>query len=224
MKEEFRYYFVPKIGIDDNSNLFKPFRIVKLHVNFPLQPNGIVGYDSLKELRKNDVKWKEYHENDPKSAVKICQEEFIITAENFVLTPTDKEFQNVSFKLLKHTVMGELSNEITGIHLYSKLNKSIKTIQKIRKEDKRGVWIATIEYYSKERDKTYIKENSSMFPLTWDPTTYMFEIYYAYKNRKQCENEEFKFHSITMSGIPVDFIIKNGRLRTVYPIYEEEKN
>jgi hypothetical protein len=67
----------------------------------------------------------------------------------------------------------------------------------------------------------YTKNNSSMFPLSWDPTTYMFEIQYAYNNRKQCEIYPFKFHSVTMSGIPVEFIIKDGKLRTAYPIYEE---
>jgi hypothetical protein len=224
MNEEFKYYFIPNIFIDDQSNLFKPFRIVKLNVNFPVQPNGITGYNSLKELRRNDNNWKSYHEKDPKSAVKICQEEFLITAKDFILTPSDAEFNKVSFKLLKHNLMGELSNEILGIHLYSKLNKNIKSIEKLQIEDKRGVWVARIEYYSEERDKIFIKDNSSMFPISWDPTTYMFEIFHAYKTRRQNEFDEYRYDSTTLSGIPVSFIIKEGILKTVYPIYDSENN
>jgi hypothetical protein len=220
MNGQIKYYFVPKLDVDDNSNLFKPYRVLKLHVNFPIQPNKLTGYDSLKDLRKKDANWKAYYAEDSKSAVKVCQEKFIVSAKNFIITPSDKEFKYVSFKLLKHTIMGELSNDINGIHLYSELNKSIVDIQKVEEEDKRGVWVARIKYYSKERDKTYIKEKSTMFPLSWDPTTYMFEIYEAYKNRKPVESDETKFHSKTLSGIPVEFIIKDNRLRTVYPLYK----
>lgn len=186
MDEEFKYYCLPGIMVDDNSNLNKPLRIVKLDVNSLFKPNRI-GYNSLMELKKNDSSWRDYYVNDPKSAAKICEEKFIITIAGFVLTPMEEEFQKVSFKLLKHTISGELSNEILGIHLYSILNKSIKKVEKLKAEDKHGVWIARIEYYSKERDRVYTKNNSSMFPIVWDPTTYMFEIQYAYNNRRQCE-------------------------------------
>lgn len=220
MDSDFMYYFIPKIAVDDNSNLFKPFRIVKLHKEFPLRFKGIQGFTSVKELRRKDINWKKYHEVDPKSAEKITKYQFIVTAENFVITPTDQEFEKVSFKLLKHTVLGELSNEIKGIHLYSKLNKNIIEVEKIKAEDKRGVWIAKIKYYSANRDKIYVKEYSTMFPIYWNPTIYMFEVYYAYRNRVRHPDEEGVFLSTTKSGIPVEFVIKEGILRTVYPIYE----
>lgn len=220
MDEEFKYYCLPGIGVDDNSNLCKPLRIVKLPINSLFKFNRD-GYNSLTDLRKNDSSWKDYYANDSKSAEKICEEKFVITIADFVLTPLDEEFRKVSFKLLKHTISGELSNDITGIHLYSILNKSIKKIEKLKTEDKHGVWVARIEYYSKRRDRIYTKPNSTMFPLSWDPTTYMFEIQHAYLNRQQCQTFPFKYHSLTKSGIPVEFIIKDGKLRTAYPIYEE---
>lgn len=216
----FKYYFIPRIATDDERNFFKPFRIVKLKDSFPIRPNNVNGYNSLNELRKNDKEWKAYYIKDSKSAEKICNNEFIISVQDFVLTPDDKDFNKVSFKLLKHTVFGELSNEITGIHLYSKLNKKITKIEKIKVEDKRGVWVANIEYYSKERNKFYLKTESTMFPLSWDPTTYMFEIYHAYINKENHITDKEKYHSTTMSGIPVEFIINEGIIRTVYPLYE----
>ena len=218
------YYFVPKIAIDDNSNLFKPFRIIELREDFPFKPKGIPGYSTIKELRKNDKNWKKYHKQDSKSAVKICDNKFIITAHDFVLTPRDEEFNEVSYKLLKHTVIGELSNDIMGIHLISKLNPNIRSVIQTSKEDCLGIWKADIEYFSKERGKVYLKKDSSMFPKNWDPSTFMFKIYGAYKSRKQCELDEDIFYSMTDCGIPVEFIIKNNVLKTVYPIYQETKH
>lgn len=132
------YYCLPDIATDEKNNLKKPYRILKIPNNFPFKPN-INGYSSLKDLRSNDLNWKKYNLQDSKSANKICENRHVLNVKNFVLTNSDNEFDKVSFKILKHTVMGELSNNINGIHLLSNLNRNIKKVIQIKKEDMNGV-------------------------------------------------------------------------------------
>ncbi|MEO6901448.1 MAG: EndoU domain-containing protein [Bacteroidia bacterium] len=178
-------------------------------------------YKSLKELRQNDPTWKQFLTKDPRSANKICEDQFLICGDDIILTPLDEEFNKVAHKLLQHTLMGELTDDINGIHMISKFNPSIKNAFEVRNEDKNGVWIATIEYYSGKRNKTFTKQESTMFPKKWCASTYMFEICFAYHNKKR-KSPESEYHiSHTSSGVPVEFVIKNGNLKTVYPIYQE---
>lgn len=48
----------------------------------------------------------------------------------------------------------------------------------------------------------------------------MIKIYEAYNNKKQCNTEPNKYHSITSCGVPIDFIIKDNKIKTVYPLYQ----
>ncbi|MEQ8472327.1 MAG: EndoU domain-containing protein [Marinoscillum sp.] len=218
-----KYYCVTGLGDDSKTHrLPKPFRIYFVEDSHPFVPSQLTGYSTIEELRKKDPIWRKYHEKDPQSATKICKPEFILSSKYFVLTPYDEEFSKVSYKLLKHTIMGELQKEITGVHMISKLNPHILSFSEKCRPDTNGVWVADIEYFSKERNQPYLKENSSMFPKSWDPTIFMFKMFFAYKVKKQCKSDPTIFHSITDCGVPVDFVIRNGKLKSAYPIYRGE--
>lgn len=217
-------YCLKGLGSDSKyDNIDKPFRIVE--ANYSLRGilgNTCRGHSSLEKLRRECKTWKNYHHNDSKSGEIICRSNFIIKLTNEVIIfPMDEDFNKVSHKLLKHTLKGELGKKIQGIHLLSSINKNIKNYTIVKGPAQNGVWIADIEYYSPERDKTYFKENSTMFPIDWSPTQFMFEIYHAYQNKKQCIHDESIFHSFTSTGIRTDFVIKENEIRTVYPIFEE---
>ncbi len=217
-------YCLEGIGSDNKYiNLDKPFRIVEAPYSLKgILGNECSGHSSLSKLRKNCSIWKKYNETDSKSAQTICKKEFIIKLTNrMILTPMDEDFDKVSYKLLNHTIKGELDKKIKGIHLLSSINKNIKKCVVKKGPNTKGVWIADIEYYSKERDRTYLKNDSTMFPKEWSPSQFMLEIYHAYKNKQQCLSEPTIFHSQTATGIRVDFVIKNNEIKTVYPIFEE---
>lgn len=215
---------MPDIGIDDGSNFNRPWRILEIPNDSPTIPLGTVGYETLNELKENDINWHNYRTNDSKSAYKICEDRFIIKTTNKVIfLPNDYEFREDSFKILKHTVFGELDNKrIKGIHLFSNLKRGLQAIEYLKDPDKNGVWKAKITYYVIGRKKSYTKV-SSMFPIDWGETKFMFEIFHAYKTKRQCSSNTEKFHSYTYSGIPVDFVIKNGRVKTVYPLHQDDK-
>ena len=132
----------------------------------------------------------------------------------------DEEFNEVSYKLIKHTIFGELKKDIQGIHLLSDLNRNIKSVTRISDYDKNGVWIANIEYYSKERKRSYFKTKSTMFPVSWNSTLFIFKVYLAFKVKFQSEHDLTIFHSKTDCGIRVDFKIVDNEMKSVYPIYE----
>ncbi len=213
-------------GLEDDNKQFsinKPIRV--LESDNPLSyidGQECKGHKNIEELRKNCPIWKSYYKEDPLSAQKICEKKFILKKPaQIIITPMDEEFNNVSYKLVKHTIFGELNKDIQGIHLFSTMNKSIKNIAIKKNQDKNGVWVADIEFYSEGRKKTYVKKNSSMFPIHWTPNIFMLKIYFAYKTKKQCNDDSTIYHSTTDCGIRVDFVIKSNKLRTVYPIYEE---
>jgi|SRR5690554_3386595 len=219
------FFCVKGIGSDDkHRRINKPYRILESDTEQLFRPNDCKGHKTVKELRSECKIWKEYHQTDPKSAQKICEEKFILPkAKHTIVVPMSEEFNKVSYKLIKHTIMGELKKDIQGIHFLSDLNPAIKKYTEKGHEDRNGVWLADITYHCQRRDKTYKKQNSTMFPKSWDPTRFIFEVFHAYNNRSRCETNKQIYHSVTLSGIPVDFIIKNNELRTVYPIYQDEK-
>jgi len=186
------------------------------------------GHKNIKELRGNCPIWKEYHKQDPDSAHKICEDKFILNkAVHTVFVPMDEEFNKVSYKLIKHTIFGELNKDIQGLHLFSTLNKSIKGISIIKTQDRNGVWLADIDFYSDVRNKPYKKKILQCFHFIGHRVFLCLKCMTLINEKKQCNEDETKYHSITDCGIKVDFIIKNNELRTVYPIYEEyeeEKN
>ena len=214
----FNFYLVKNAFADGDMWLPKEYRILCLPKSFPFQFRNLPAYNSIRELRKNDPSWKEYNNRDPKSAQKICEERFIFKAKDFVLTPSGSAFDGCSYKVLKHGIMGELSKDINGIHLISALNKDITSISQLSAEDKNGVWNGIVGYYSEKRNKTYTKF-SSFFPKSWTESQYMFEVNFAYQNLSEVDGEQYMFSSVTKSGVPVIFIIRDQKVRTVYPIY-----
>lgn len=217
-------FCVKGIGCDDkHNNLNKPFRILETdsHSVISLLHPKCHGHKTIEDLRKECAIWRRYFGKDPDSARKICEQRFILQVKDFVLMPICNGYDELSCKILKHTVFGELKKDIQGIHFNSKLNPAIKNINTKQGKDKKGVWVADIEYYSKTRRKLYIKKDSTMFPESWTPTILMSKIYIAYLRKLQCKSNPDVFHSITDCGIKVDFIIKKGEIKTVYPIYEE---
>lgn len=216
------FYCVQGLGNDDKHyKLNKPYRILESDSEHIFRPNGCQGHSTIKELRSSCSIWKEYNKMDSISAQKICENRFILPKGRYeIFVPMDKEFNKVSYKIIKHTIMGELGKDIQGIHFLSILNPSIKKVSPLGNEDQNGVWKANITYYCEVRKKYYLKENSSMFPKFWNPNRLVMEIYGAFKNRKRCSENRDVYHAQTFSDIPVDFVFKDDDLRTVYPIYQ----
>ena len=136
---------------------------------------------------------------------------------DFILTPCDKIFNEYSFHFLQHAIHGKYEKEFSGLHLLTTFNKEITNIKQTGPEDKNGVWEAEITVKNSIRNKEY-KKVSTLFPKSWTPTHFMFEIYDAFNKIKIVETIN-AYRSTTTSGIPVIFSIMKGKARSVYPEY-----
>lgn len=221
MTNTIKYYLIPRLTcIDPTKNLKSKIRIAAFHVDFPFKPEGLIGHESLRHLRKHESHWQELKKTDSRTADKLSLDKFIMDCNDCVFTPRDKEFNKYALDLLQHTIHGKLDKEFKGVHLISKFNTNISKINQLGPVDKNGVWKAEFEIYSKKRDKFYPKK-STFFPRNWTPSHFMFESFVAIKRLKIIDTIE-KYNSTTSSGIPVTIIIKNGRAKSIYPIYQTE--
>lgn len=215
-----KYYLIPNLAsANPAKRLSSKIRIAQIPDNFPFIPQNFIGHLSIRHLKRNEERWKELKKISSKKADKICEEQFILDFHDFVLTPYDKTFNEYAFDLLQHSIYGKYDNEFKGVHLFCEFNKDIIDHEQTKKEDKNQVWEAKIKVYNKLRNKTYEKV-STFFPRSWTPTQFMFESFEAI-NRIVTSPEIIEYKSVTTSGIPVVIIIKNGRAKTIYPVYQE---
>lgn len=217
-----KYYVVEGLAnANPSKNLKSTIRIAAIPDNFPFFPKNQIGHESLRHLRRYNQKWKNLKRIASKIADKICDDNFILDCNDFILTPYDNEFNKYSFDLLKHTIHGKYDKEFSGLHLISSFNKDVESVEQTKPEDSNGVWEARIVLNNKRRNKIYIK-TSTFFPKDWTPSHFMFESFSAIKSIN-IDSNVTEYSSITQSGIPVVIIIKNNRVKTIYPLYQGVK-
>jgi len=219
-KRECKYYLIPKLGcLDPDKNLPYEYRIAEIPVDFPFVPSNIKGHNSLRHLRKYDEIWKAFDSVNHKAAIKICDKKFILDANDFILFPSDENFNKYSYTVLMHSIFGEFDKELSGVHLLSHLNKDLTIEKVLRDEDCNGIWEAEIKVYNQRRNKYYSK-TSTFFPKNWTPSHFMSECFYAFK---KIYNPKIGgcIESLTKSNIPVRLVFKNDELNSIYPIYEK---
>ena len=71
-----------------------------------------------------------------------------------------------------------------------------------------------------DKNGNWVRKDSitTFFPNHWDKTTSSKEILYAVENKKQKKDSENIYISETFSGILVEIIIVNNKMKTIYPI------
>jgi len=220
MTNNIKYYLIEGIA---NSNpdkkLNSRMRIAAIPNDFPFRPSNLIGHNSIRHLRHFDNKWKELKKTKGKIADKICDSNFILEFHDFILTPNDNKFNKYSFALLEHTIHGDYDNNFQGLHLLCRHNKDIIRIDETKPVDKNGVWEARVFLFNERRQKTYEKV-STFFPKNWTPSHFMYETFTAI-DKLEIVNTVTEYNSVTESGVPVMIIMKNGRAKSIYPIYSE---
>jgi hypothetical protein len=215
------YYIVENVR-SSNKQLNLPYKytIERIPIDCPFQLASHP-FTSLKQLKRYSKIYNDFKLVNPKGAKKICEDRFIHKLANIVLTPSDPDFNNYSWDLLRHTVHGKIEKEFSGLHLICSLNQNIRSIIETKSPDINGVWEAEITIYSETKDKEFTKI-STLFPKHWTPNDFMVEIYYAFKNMNKKNDKEYMMESKTKSNVPVCLIIKDEKLLSSYPIYTEK--
>lgn len=137
--------------------------------------------------------------------------DFIITDENVSVS--------VDFiELIEHCTKGKvIKGKVSGIHFYDK--DIVKIIKVLTNNSANGVFEAEIEFFDLETRKWSKKENTiTFFPMVWTLNKLFHECLYAVNNKQKKTDTKNVYVSRTKSGIDVEIIVKQGLLKSIYPL------
>jgi len=174
-------------------------------------------FKSLSSLRKESKIFQQLLKSNPKRAQQICLEKNINEIQATVKTDNDTRLSPEFVEVIEHCIKGKIKKgKITGVHFYDE--KSVK-IKKVLKRNKMGVFEAVIEYYDSEMNRWLKKEKSStFFPLTWTYSKLFHECLFALNNKNKKFGTLNLYRSKMKSGIKVEIVIKEGILKSIYPL------
>lgn len=192
---------------------------MKIQSGFTLNfDDGDGPYLSLIDLRKKSPIFKELSKTDPKRCHQILLEKNIHEAANMIWTPKDTSFDLKYIDLIMHATKGRVKNgKITGVHFFDKTKVRIREILGFNEITK--VWRAKIEFFDVKSQKWILKDTpSTFFPKHWNFANLLEECDMAYKNRKKVDDSEHKYRATTISNVPIEIIIKDGTMKSIYPL------
>lgn len=214
------YYIAKDVGSNNPNDLNIGVRVFleKYNPFIKYTDENIEGpFENIKELKNNSSIFKSLVKSNPQRAEIIFKDKYIIKVEDYITSSEDSTYSKDFMNLFRHTIQGEIkSKRIYGIHLFDSQKMKIKNI--LGKEDKNLIWKAVVEVLDANTNE-WIEKESTFFPRIWSLNRLFHECYYAVENRKKIG--EFRYISLTLSGVPVDIIIKNQELKSIYPIYME---
>lgn len=172
-------------------------------------------FDSIKQLKKESPIFKKLVKTNPSRVQQILEKKNIVNVSNFILHKEKKSYTTDFVKTMQHAIKGDVkSKEIYGIHYFN--NEKMKVKKITENTDSQGVWKALVEVYDMKQNKWFDKE-STFFPRDWSLTQLFHECDYAVQNMVKCYDKQSIYLGKTLSGIPVEIIIKNNELKSIYP-------
>jgi len=215
---ETHFFIGENIGSVNSDDLLPGVRIFKIKTeNISVQFEKYDGpFNSIKQLKIESPIFNKLVKTDQSRVQKILEEKNIINVRNFILFKEKRSFSKDIIKTFQHTTKGDInSKKIYGVHYFNNERMTIKKI--IEDADSQGVWKALVEVYDTKLNKWFEKE-STFFPRDWSLTQLFNECDYAIQNRVKCYDKQNIYWGKTLSGIPVEIIIKNNELKSIYPI------
>lgn len=220
---EFQYYIhedtftTNKQGLKVGVTISKVPSIYKIQYSKDKDEGPFI---DLISLRKNSKIFKRLLKTNPKRAQQICLDKNIDIVKDFIITDNDTSVTPDFIELIEHCTKGKIKNgNITGIHFY---DRSIVKIKKVLNKKTNGVFEAKIEFLNPENRKWIEKEKpSTFFPIDWTLNTLFHECLFAVNKKVKRTGGENIYDSYTKSGIEVEIIIKQGTLKSIYPIIQK---
>ncbi len=214
-----KVYYIAKDVTSNNSNDLKIGARVFLEKYNPFieyTDENIEGpFENIKELKNKSLIFKSLIKEDPRRAQIIFEDKYLIKVKDLIITPEESFYTKDFMDLFGHTTRGNIkSKKVYGIHYFNPQSMKIKNI--LGCEDKNMVWKAIVEIFDSDRNEWFEKE-STFFPRIWSLDRLFHECDYAIKNK--IKTGDFKYISSTSCGIPIEIIIKNQELKSIYPIY-----
>ncbi len=212
---ERNYYILNKALTTNSQDLKIGSRIIAAPISFNEKfEDGDGPFKTLNELKSKSSIYKNLKREDLSRAQKIVAEKNIFFIKDTITTP-DVDIDANTINALIHSIKGRVKNKnITGVHFY---DKSKIRITKLINLNLNGVFEAYFEFYNKTTNKWIAKRTfSTFFPKNWTIQRLFCEINYAISFIKVAEDGNY--NSLTFSGIEVIINIKDGKVKTLYPV------
>lgn len=121
--------------------------------------------------------------------------------------------QGTSSNALNHIFEGEIiKGKATGFHYEGVSGSKGKVIGNIDPPNQHGVYRANVEV-----DGIVKNAKSTFYPKDWTSQQVVDAINEAFNNKVLIKNN--RYIGVTNSGMQIEFIIKNGKIVSAYPIY-----
>lgn len=216
---EYHYYILRNGTSTDKQGLKTGTFIVRIPNHFPIDfTDGNGPYKSLRAIKRYSPIYQLLKKSNPRRAQQIVEEKNIIKSDKLIATPRGTEFKPEVVDGFIHATIGRIKNgDLTGIHFFDP--EKVRIIETIEENEKTSVFKAIFEFYD-VRTKNWIvkKTPSTFFPKKWNLATLLMECKFAFDRLKPEDLTDGKVRSITQSNIEVEMIIKNGKLKSLYPL------
>ena len=220
---DFCYYILKDVvSSKKEGELVCGERIFAIPTTFPLFNfnDGEGPFLNLPYLIENSKILEGLKKINPRRANKIILSKYILQIRDLEFNPEGSEFKWDYIDAIQHARLGSVKNgKLTGIHFYDE--KNIKIIEKIDSNEM-GVWSAIVE--AKDKKGNWVRKDSitTFFPNHWDKTTSSKEILFAVKNKRKKNGTDNIYVSETFSGILVEIVIVNNKMKTIYPVLDRK--
>lgn len=216
---EYHYYILKNGTSTDKQKLKTGTFIVRIPTYFPIDfSDGNGPYKSLRALKRYSPIFKLLQRNNTKRAQQIIDEKNIITSDKLIATPKGTEFKQQVVDGFIHATIGRIKNgDLTGIHFFDQ--DKVRILEIIEHNDFTKVFKARFEFYDSKTNKWIEKKSvSTFFPKHWNLARLLMECKFAFDRINEIELKDGKIRSTTKSNITVEMIIKNGKLKSLYPL------
>jgi Bacterial EndoU nuclease len=216
------FYYILKKPYDNQLMKVRDLPAIYRILNYPngvfmklIDPfEGEGPFESLHELKNKSLIFREIKLQ--KHRDRVSKNQNIKTIKEGLLTKIGTSFEKTFFDSFSHIVVGKISKKkLTGVHFYDP--DKIQIIEKIKSNNKTGVWSARIKKQNENTGEWIEKDEiSNFFPEKWSVARTFEECNFAYHNKVFDSGKTH--YSKTRSGIKVIFIIdQENKVITFYP-------
>ncbi len=217
--EDYKYYITKNTFVNDKQGLKSGVRIEKIPASWLFDlSEGEGPFDDLNTLKRKSTIYRNLYLRNQKRSQQICLEKNIAVVKDFILTKSDLTVDTNFINVLEHCISGKINKgKVVGVHYYDKERVKITDILKHCKIT--GVIKAEIKFLDITTNSWVKKDQATtFFPLNWNMTTLFHECLYAVENMIQKEGSKNVYISKTKSGIKVEIISVNKKMKSIYPL------
>jgi len=177
-------------------------------------------YQTIRGLKRNSRIFQNFRKKGSKQVERLLNEKNFVKVKDLVLTPANRGYSKEFIRLIDHTIGGQIKDQnVYGMHYYDP--DRVRIIENVCVENSQGVWAAKIEVLNYDSKQWVQKEKiTTFFPKNWTMNQLFHECDYAYENKQKVDQKTNVYSSQTLSGVPVEIIIENNEIKTIYPLID----